>query len=86
MLPDYWQNPQVIPWGHTEPGKITSEYNTRLEVEMKCPKCNKEMYPPRVALSRRDNKTNICPDCGTQEAIADYMAALERQKEGGSDV
>lgn len=43
-----------------------------------CPRClgmipNNEfagMYPG--ALSRMDNKTEICSACGTEEAIADY--------------
>ena len=37
----------------------------------KCPRCDKEMkeYP---ALSRRDNKTDICGDCGTVEGLEDY--------------
>jgi len=37
----------------------------------KCPRCEKtyEGYP---SLSRRDNKTDICSDCGTVEAIEDY--------------
>ena len=36
-----------------------------------CPKCNKETtdYP---ALSRRDNKTDICSACGTLEALEDW--------------
>ena len=29
-----------------------------------CPKCGKE-YSERPALSRTDNETYICPDCGT---------------------
>ena len=35
------------------------------------PRCKREIetYP---ALSRRDNKTNICSDCGTAEALEDY--------------
>ena len=35
-----------------------------------CPMCGGIMseYP---ALSRRDNKTEICSDCGTREALAD---------------
>ena len=39
--------------------------------ENKCPRCDKEMkeYP---ALSRRDNKTDICSDCGQVEALEDY--------------
>ena len=38
---------------------------------MICPKCKKEFngYP---AISRRDNKTKICSDCGTREALKDY--------------
>lgn len=36
-----------------------------------CPICGKETneFP---ALSRKDNKTEICSDCGTGEALADY--------------
>lgn len=37
----------------------------------KCPKC-KNIYTDYPALSRRDNKTNICPDCGTAEAMEDW--------------
>ena len=33
-----------------------------------CPKCRKP-YTGRPALSRVDNKTDICPDCGMREAI-----------------
>lgn len=34
----------------------------------KCPRCNhfSQQYP---ALSRADNKTNICSPCGTDEAL-----------------
>lgn len=37
-----------------------------------CPVCKKayEGYP---ALSRTDNKTEICPDCGTLEALAQFV-------------
>ena len=38
-----------------------------------CPKCGDNMKKPRVALSRRDNKSNICPPCGTREAMEDFM-------------
>lgn len=36
-----------------------------------CPRCGKETndYP---ALSRRDNKTNICSQCGMDEAMTDW--------------
>lgn len=33
-----------------------------------CPRCGKE-YTGRPALSRADNQTPICPDCGTREAL-----------------
>ncbi len=35
-----------------------------------CPSCNSE-YTDHPAISRRDNKTEICPPCGTREAILD---------------
>lgn len=33
-----------------------------------CPRCGKPYYEP-PALSRLDNETLICPDCGTREAL-----------------
>ena len=38
---------------------------TRLAV---CPRCGKAYHEP-PALSRLDNETLICPDCGTREAL-----------------
>ena len=38
----------------------------------RCPKCEREMETP-PALSRIDNKTEICEMCGTEEAINDMM-------------
>jgi hypothetical protein len=44
---------------------------------MNCPRCKKELkgFP---AISRRDNKTEICSECGTDEALFDagYNATL----------
>jgi predicted RNA-binding Zn-ribbon protein involved in translation (DUF1610 family) len=37
-----------------------------------CPRCNKE-YDGYPAISRKDNKTKICSECGTQEAILDFI-------------
>lgn len=34
----------------------------------KCPRCGKSYAAP-PALSRTDNETLICPDCGTREAL-----------------
>ena len=33
-----------------------------------CPKCG-AFYYERPAISRLDNSTAICPDCGTREAL-----------------
>ena len=49
---------------------------------MNCPRCKKDTteFP---AISRRDNKTEICPDCGVTEAMADYYRyQLKQEREG----
>ena len=33
-----------------------------------CPRCGRK-YTEHPAMSRKDNKTMICPDCGTREAL-----------------
>ena len=45
-----------------------------------CPKCGKE-YSEHSALSRDDNKTEICPDCGILEALAAAGLPVEKQQE-----
>lgn len=45
----------------------------------KCPKCGKT-YTDFPALSRRDNKTYICPECGVDEAMEDYFKAMSKQE------
>ena len=42
-----------------------------------CPVCGR-MYTDRPAVSRREGVGEICPDCGTREALEDY----EKHKEG----
>lgn len=44
-----------------------------------CPICGGIMseFP---ALSRRDNKTEICSDCGTHEALADIGVDIDDQE------
>lgn len=46
-----------------------------------CPKCNKRYTKGRGALSRRDNETEICSDCGYKEAIEDVerIFAIKRR-------
>lgn len=45
-----------------------------------CPKCKCEYPENRGALSRRDNKTEICPDCGFLEAMEDAQKIIENNK------
>lgn len=40
--------------------------------EKVCPRC-KKTYIGYPALSRKDNITPICSDCGVQEALEDYF-------------
>ncbi len=42
---------------------------------MKCPIC-KQQYNGYPALSRKDNKTEICSDCGTKEAIEEFLKEM----------
>jgi len=37
-----------------------------------CPKC-KQKYAQPSAISRIDNKTNICPTCGIKEALIQFI-------------
>ena len=40
----------------------------------KCPSCGKR-YADYSAISRKDNKTEICPSCGVLEAVEAYTNA-----------
>lgn len=37
-----------------------------------CPKCHRK-YNGYPAISRRDNETEICSDCGVTEALEDMI-------------
>ena len=37
----------------------------------KCPRCLGELKPPMTAISRRDNKTLVCSQCGNEEGMID---------------
>ena len=63
----------------------------------RCPRCQR-LYSGYPALSREDNETEICPRCGAEEAIEDYLGLerghtltdrerelWERRKENGHD-
>jgi hypothetical protein len=61
-------------------GNMTVTYNKKQGKEMTtittCPRCKCGMYPPRVALSRLDNKTSVCNDCGVDEAIEQWVTGI----------
>lgn len=45
-----------------------------------CPRCGKR-YSERPAISRVDNRTEICPLCGTREALDSLgIAKLEQEQ------
>lgn len=43
-----------------------------------CPICGQSYYEP-PALSREDGKTQICPDCGTREALQSLGVCADEQ-------
>ena len=45
-----------------------------------CPRCGRTYCEP-PALSREDNKTLICPDCGTREALDTLGVASDEQEQ-----
>lgn len=44
----------------------------KLEGTDKCPKCGKGFLEGGGALSRKDNMTELCSDCGREEAMEDF--------------
>lgn len=50
------------------------------EIRIKtCPRCG-AVYGGASALSRQDNATPICPDCGTREALESIGVGAEEQE------
>lgn len=47
---------------------------------MICPKCDGDFYDI-PAISREDNKTKICPECGMKEAIEAFTKYKEKENE-----
>ena len=45
-----------------------------------CPRCGQAYYEA-PALSRIDNQTLICPECGTREALESIDIGQEEQEE-----
>jgi hypothetical protein len=48
------------------------------KLKWQCPRC-KKFIKGHPALSRRDNKTNICSECGIEEAMWDFFVYKERK-------
>ena len=44
-----------------------------------CPLCG-QTYTDAPALSRTDNETLICPDCGTRQALESIGVSAEEQE------
>lgn len=45
-----------------------------------CPRCGRPYSEP-PALSRKDNTTLICPDCGTREALTEIGVSADEQEQ-----
>ncbi len=53
--------------------KLSTNDSKAVQKRHKCPKCGKE-YIGYPALSRKDNKTNICPEYGVAEALDIFLS------------
>lgn len=51
------------------------EKMVKTKKKKQCPDC-KRSYEGYPALSRKDNKTNICPDCGKNEVLSDFFTFI----------
>ena len=54
---------------------IEKTYYGKKPGQRRCPECG-GIYTGTPALSRKDNITAICPDCGTKEAVAAYVQSM----------
>lgn len=56
------------------------QFGIEFEIVRVCPICGKTYKEP-PSISRKDNKTEICSECGTAEALEAYQNAM-KEKEG----
>lgn len=73
-------SPGIVSFTVTETKKAKFIVNTEPGQMKTCPKCGKE-YQEHPAISREDNKTEICPDCGTLEALEAAGISKEAQEQ-----
>lgn len=68
-----------------EPIELKLKITENLDKETKCPICGEPLgkYP---AISREDNKTKICSNCGTLEALAAFIESLKGEKTNEQDI
>ncbi len=57
--------------------KETANMIARISV---CPRCG-QTYHGRPAVSRVDNRTQLCPDCGTREALESIGVDVKEQEQ-----
>lgn len=64
------------PIKEVEPIELKIKITENSDKETKCPICGESLgkYP---AISREDNKTKICSNCGTLEALAAFKESLK---------
>lgn len=58
-----------------------NERNEEKVEYLTCPRCGEKTLHPemvRNSLSRKDNETYICDDCGTAEALEEMQDFLKR--------
>lgn len=56
---------------------MKTDANLKIKI---CPRCG-NAYHGAPALSRTDNETLICPDCGTREALESIGVDVKEQEE-----
>ena len=58
---------------------IRNIQSNKFKIYPVCPICG-ETYSESPAISRKDNKTQICSNCGTGEALMDFIDHLQKKK------
>ena len=61
-----------------EAEEICLELGSDFKIFPVCPRCHKE-YTSHPAISRKDNLTRICSECGTQEALFDLIKHIKNK-------
>jgi hypothetical protein len=73
------EDSDIVGYVERELGRATcdeeeDEIDRRWTSIQTCPTCHQH-YTGYPALSRKDNATDICSDCGTREALEEYVAS-----------